>query len=136
MKLKIEQRHSGHLPLGALAMLPLFALPIGGWLVENAHVDLGTCSMKALLSIPCLTCGATRATLRLLHGDLLAAIALQPMIIFVYFAVAVWGLVSLGLFAVDKRARLDLGRTERRVFTAALFVVPLVNWGYLIAVGV
>ncbi|MFP4598400.1 MAG: DUF2752 domain-containing protein, partial [Persicimonas sp.] len=131
-----EKRQPGHIPLGALAMLPLFAMPLGGWLVEQGHTDFGTCAMKSLLSLPCLTCGATRATLRLLHGDVLGALALQPMIIAVYFLVALWGVVSFGLFVRDKRARIKLSGVEDKIFKGSLILVPLVNWAYLVFAGV
>lgn len=136
MQLTVEQRDSGQIPLGALAMLPLFVMPIGGWLVENGWVDFGTCAMKATLGIPCLTCGATRATMRLLHGDLAGAMSFQPMMIVVYALLALWGLVSLGMFAANRRARLKLSPLEDRIFKGALIVIPLVNWAYLIIAGV
>ena len=136
MKLAIEKRQRGHIPVGVLLMLPLFAMPIGGWLVERGWAHFGTCALKEMAGVPCLTCGATRATLRLLHGDLLGALSLQPMIIAVYFVLTAWGLTSLGLFAVDKRAKLKLSTAEDRVLKGAMIVIPLANWAYLIAAGI
>jgi hypothetical protein len=136
MKVSIHRRLPGQIPWGALVMLPLFAMPIGGWLVEQGWVDFGVCAMKSGLGIPCLTCGATRATLHLLHGEIGAAIAMQPLTIALYSALAVWGLSSLSLFAANRYAQIRLSRVEDRAFKGALIVLPLLNWAYLIAAGV
>lgn len=117
-------------------MLPLFALPLGAWMVQQPWASLGTCALKATVGLPCLTCGATRATVRMLYGDLAGAFSLQPMIVTVYAALALWGLVSFGLFVRDKRARVHLNATESRVFKIGLIVVPLLNWVYLLVAGV
>jgi hypothetical protein len=117
-------------------MLPLFALPLGGWMVQQPWGNLGTCALKATVGLPCLSCGATRATIRLLYGDVAGAISLQPMIMAVYAALALWGLVSFGLFVRDKRAKIHLNATESKIFKISLIVVPLVNWAYLIVVGI
>ncbi len=136
MKIDVTERQPGHIPLGALVMLPMFLMPIGGWLVEQGWVNFGKCAMKSTFGIPCMTCGSTRATLRLLHGDVLGAIAYQPMMMAVYLLVVLWGLTSLVLFAQNKRVKIRLSRTEDRIFKAVLIVVPLVNWAYLIAMGI
>ncbi|MFW5968316.1 MAG: DUF2752 domain-containing protein, partial [Persicimonas sp.] len=120
MKIRIEQRERGHIPLGAFFMLPLFALPAGAWLVDNTSIDLGTCAFKSMLGIPCLTCGATRGTSLLVEGDLAGAIAHQPLIMGVYAALLVWGLTSFALFVVDRRARLKLSHRESTAFKVAL----------------
>ena len=136
MKLEVQNRQPGHIPLGALLMLPLFALPLGAWLVQQHYGDLGTCAMKLIVGIPCLTCGATRATVRLLHGDLAGALSFQPMILGVYAALLIWGMISLLLFVRGKRARIRLGRRGDILFKTTLVVVPLANWIYLIAAGI
>ena len=117
-------------------MLPLFALPFGVWLVQQEWANFGTCAMKSVFGIPCLTCGATRGTVRLLYGDIAGAFSYQPMIMVVYLLLATWGLTSLGLFVQDKRAKLHLNPTETRMMKVALIAVPLVNWVYLIAAGI
>jgi uncharacterized membrane protein len=136
MNVTIEQRQSGKIPLGAFAMLPLFALPLGVWMVQQEWANLGTCALKMVMGIPCLTCGATRATVRLFSGDLMGALSFQPMIVVVYFLLAIWGLVSFGLFVRDKRARIKLGKVGDRVFKGSLIVLPILNWVYLIVVGI
>jgi hypothetical protein len=136
MNFTIEQRQSGHIPLGAFLMLPLFALPLGVWVVQQEWADLGTCALKMTVGIPCLTCGATRGTVLLFSGDILGALSFQPMVMVVYLLLAVWGMMSFGLFVRGKRARVKLGKTGDRAFKVALIVLPLLNWVYLIVAGI
>jgi hypothetical protein len=136
MNFSIQQRQPGHIPLGAFVMLPLFALPLGVWMVQQEWANLGTCAMKMAMGIPCLTCGATRGTVLLFSGDILGALSFQPMIMVVYLLLAIWGLVSLGLFMRGKRARVKLGKVGDRLFKGSLIVLPLVNWVYLIVAGI
>jgi len=136
MKITIQNRAPGQVPWGALAMLPLFAMPIGGWLVEQGWADFGTCAAKVSLGVPCLTCGSTRATLHLLHGELGAAIAMQPLTILVYFALALVGLFSLGLFIANKYPHIEYTRRESLAFKATLIVLPILTWVYLLKAGI
>ena len=117
-------------------MLPLFALPMGAWILEQGVIEPSVCGLKVALGIPCLSCGATRATLSLLDGALLTAISLQPLIIGIYFLIAAWGLASLGTFLRDRKLILDLSRAEDIAFKASLVVLPLLNWAYLIWRGI
>lgn len=136
MKLWVHERTSGEIPWGALVMLPLFAMPMGGWLVEQGHVNFGVCALKATVGIPCLSCGATRATLHLLHAEWADAWAMQPLVMVVYALVALWGVASLGFFARNESMYLELSRREELAFKSSLVILPLVNWAYLIAAGI
>ena len=134
--IQIEQRQPGKVPLGAIFMLPLFLMPMGGYFVQEKASEMGMCSLKMLVGIPCMTCGSTRATMRLLYGDVLSAFLLQPMMIAIYFGVGVWGIVSFTSFLLDKRVRIILSDKLSLGWKISLAVIPLVNWAYLIAVGV
>lgn len=136
MRMSIENRVPGQIPWGALAMLPLFAMPYGGWLVEQGYADFGRCALKSSLGVPCLTCGSTRATLHLLHGEFGQALAMQPLTIAVYLVVAVVGLVSLALFVANKHAHLYYTRRETLAFKATMIVLPIVAWVYLYMAGI
>lgn len=136
MRIYTKERTPGTVPLGALFMAPLFALPLGAWIVEQQFVDPGECGAKQALDIPCLTCGSTRATLQLLDGNILAAVSLQPMMMSIYVLLGVWGLASLGTFLRDRHLVVKLNTLERRLFIAALIVLPFLNWAYLIWAGV
>lgn len=124
------------MPIGVLFMLPLFALPLGAWLVQKGWIVFGLCGLKLTLGIPCLTCGSTRATIHLLHGNVLSALQMQPLIILVYGSFALWGVISLASFAVGRTVHLDFGAREHRFIKIALVATPFLNWAYLIAAGI
>lgn len=136
MRLELVQRQPGDAPIGALLMTPLFALPLGAWLIARGWIAVGPCSMKTLVGLPCPTCGATRATLHLLGGDLAAAFALQPLVVTCYAALAIWGTLSFIAFGTDRRIRAEGSPTARRVAALLLFALPAANWTYLVATGV
>ena len=136
MRLRTIPRPPGTLPIGALLMSFLFALPLGAWLIQEEIIDLGTCGLQAAFGLPCLSCGSTRATLQLLDGQLLTALALQPLMISIYFLLTAWGLASFGTFLLDKKMVLDLSRREDLAFKVAILSLPFLNWVYLIWIGV
>ena len=132
MRLYTIQRPSGNVPAGALLMSTLFALPLGAWLVEQGHIDLGVCGLKQALDFPCLSCGSTRATISLLSGNLIQALRLQPLMMSIYAMIAVWGMASLGTFIADRKLILEFNKREDLFFKASLITLPLLNWAYLI----
>ncbi len=117
-------------------MSTLWFLPLGAWAVETGRINLGTCSMKMAFGLPCWSCGATRGTIRLLHGDVVEAFTFQPMMMSLYMILFTWGAISLVTFWRGKRVKLELTRVERWLFGASLLVVPLTNWAYLINAGI
>ena len=136
MKFHVVDRRPGQVPLGALVMLPLFGLPLGAWAVTHGHLDFGTCGMKRMFELPCISCGSTRATIHLLHGDVLTALAHQPMMMGVFAALLLWGAVSLVSFARNRRVIVEMSRAEDITFKASLIAIPLLNWAYLIWAGI
>ncbi len=136
MRLFTVPRPRGTVPVGALLMAPLFGLPLGAWLVETGRIDLGICGMQAAFELPCLTCGATRATMGLLGGQVWKAVTFQPLIISLYFMLMIWGSMSLWTFLRDRKFVLEMSNREDLLFKAALIVVPFVNWFYLFRIGV
>ncbi len=136
MRLYTVERPPGTAPVGAILMVPLFALPLGAWILEQGYIQPSVCGFKLALDLPCLSCGATRATLLLLDGRLWSALSLQPLIIALYFLIAGWGIASLFTFLRDRKMILDLSRTEDIVFKISLVALPLLNWAYLIWSGV
>lgn len=136
MEVYIRDRELGELPLGAFLMLPLFGLPLGGWLLEHGHTDFGTCGMKAAFDVPCLSCGATRGTLRLFHGDILGAIGFQPMMMTIYFSLLLWGAISLWGVLADRRLVVHLSDFEDVIFKVVIVAIPALNWFYLYKMGI
>lgn len=136
MRLYTVKRPRGTLPIGAMLMSTLFFLPLGAWLVETGILDLGICGMKLAFDLPCLTCGATRATMGLLGGQVIRAFLFQPLIIGIYFLLIIWGSMSLYTFMRDEKLVLELRGWEDILFKASLIMLPLLNWFYLFKTGV
>ena len=131
-----HSRNTDSLPWG-LWVFPAFALVwAGSWLVSRGLVDFGTCGLKQLLGIPCLSCGATRATLLLLGGAPFAALTMQPLVILGYGLLATWGIASLGTVVTGRTLEVSLTRRESMCLKVAVVVLPLANWCYLVAAGI
>lgn len=136
MELYTRERELGEIPLGAFLMLPLFGLPFGGWMLEHGVTSFGRCGMKTAFGVPCLSCGATRGTLRLFHGDPFGAIAFQPMMMLIYASLLVWGMISLWGVIKRRRVVLYLSDREDTIFKVLIIAIPVANWLYLYKMGI
>lgn len=136
MRIETAPRALGEAPVGAIMMTPLFGLPLGAWLVETDTISLGKCGFKTAFGLPCISCGSTRATLHLLHGDFLGALAFQPLTLTLYLLLVIWGLTSLWALLRRRSVRLSFSEREEFWLKVGLVAVPLMNWSYLIAAGV
>jgi len=136
MQVYVRPRRLGEFPLGAFLMLPLFGLPFGGWLIEHGHHSFNKCAMKVQFDVPCLSCGATRGTLRLFHGDVFGALSFQPMMMTIYLALLIWGFTSLWGVITKKRVVVHLTDREDLIFKFIIVAVPVLNWFYLYFMGI
>ncbi len=136
MRITTAPRPLGEAPVGALMMTPLFGLPLGAWLVETDTISLGECGFKTAFDLPCISCGSTRATIHLLHGDIFTAISFQPLTLTLYLLLVAWGVASLWAFVARRSIRLEFSDREEFALKAGLVAVPIMNWAYLIAAGV
>jgi len=122
---------------------PLMALFGGVALVLGAvasliHLDawgVPLCVFKATTGYPCMTCGGTRAIVRLAHLDVAGALTMNPMVGLALLLLVPWALADAALALRGQALVLDLGPRLRRLLPWILVPVVLVNWAYLIAVG-
>jgi len=136
LRIHTTPRPLGEPPIGAIAMVPLFGLPFGAWLIESGTFELSECGFKRAFDLPCLSCGSTRATIHLFHGEFLTALSFQPMTMLVYSILLTWGSLSLWAFATNRALHIDLSKAEDIGLKLALLFVPLANWGYLVQAGI
>lgn len=81
--------------VGGIACFLLFTL-----------VPLPGCLINSTLGIRCPACGATRATLCLLQGDLAGAVYFNPFICCLYLFLLVWGILFvINAFGPPQRYR-------------------------------
>lgn len=136
MQVYVRPRRLGEFPLGAVLMLPLFGLPLGGWMIEHGHTSFNRCAMKVNFELPCLSCGATRGTLRLFHGDVFGAVAFQPMMMIIYASLLLWGGASLWGLLRDERVVLHMENREDLILKIVIVLIPIANWIYLYMMGI
>ena len=93
------------------------------------------CPFLALTGWPCMTCGATRATIAFFQGDFLQAFLWNPLA-----ALALGGAVLFDVYAgvvlLSRRPRLRIVDWTKSQATAAwigVSAVILINWIYLLA---
>ncbi len=93
------------------------------------------CPFKRITGVPCLTCGSTRAVEALKHGDVWAAVALNPLVTVAFAAWALFALYGAVVVAL-KLPRLTPRPGLARPAAFAILALALINWVYLIAAGV
>jgi hypothetical protein len=103
--------------------------------------DSGVCVFKAVTHVPCPSCGATRAVLLLLHGDLHGSLLLNPFgaILFIALVVAPVWLMADVLMNTKSLHRCYMA-TERVLGRNPWISVPLIslviaNWLWNISKG-
>ncbi len=120
----------------------LFLIVVGTWaallltgaaLSRSSGVEMPSCLFRRVAGQPCATCGGTRATMYLLHGQAGSALRMNPLVTVAWFAIpgiAVWQRAGHR----NGRGRISPA-TERRFWVAAGLLFGA-NWVYLILWGV
>ncbi|MEY2490655.1 MAG: hypothetical protein QOC70_2597 [Verrucomicrobiota bacterium] len=117
------------------------------WLaVSVASVSTGTawlalalpwprCPFLEVTGLPCVTCGATRSTIALLHGDFLSALRWNPLAFLAFCGVAAFDLyATIVLVARTPRLRIiGLSVVEKNAARIAVISLLALNWIYLLA---
>ena len=114
-----------------------FALALAVALVALAHfLGMRLCPLQRLFSVPCPTCGATRAVVELVSGNVPDAFAIQPLVCSVIFV----GIPLAAICCVSVEGRMQVLDVARRlsrklVVWVALALAVAANWAYVIARG-
>lgn len=118
----------------------LIAAVVIGWLSLVGAYEYTTrddpdkpplCLLKRFTGQPCPTCGSTRAVLAIGRGDVAGAFLFNPFVVTALPVAALW---LVWRFALKRR--LGLSPRWRRIAWAAIAVLFIANWVYLIASGV
>ena len=115
----------------ALCLLATLAAAVS--LVLFAHyIGMVLCPLKRFTGIPCPTCGATRALVKLLPGEFAAAFLQQPL--------AMTGIFMAGslylLSCLSQRPRRFLAQLARHPLAWVLAALAVAaNWAYVIRIG-
>ena len=118
------------------SVLAASALVAAGWLYWRLPTPL--CPLHALIGFPCPTCGSTRATATLTHGDLVGALGWNPLMTLVMIGAALYVLYA-AVVVIGKLPRLrwtSPTRSESRWIRITVILLIAANWAYLIWRGV
>lgn len=108
------------------------ALIAAAWLRSDFPTPL--CPLHTLTGIPCPTCGMTRATNALLHGDFAGALKWNPLLTLVLAGTAVYILYA-AVVMIGRLPRLrwtSPSLSESRWIRISVLLLLAANWGYLI----
>ena len=102
----------------------------------SAGLPWPQCIFHHFTGEPCLTCGATRAAIALLHGNFPAAFALNPLATFALLAaIALNVYAAISLACRAGRLRFLISVRAKFVLRIAVVVAVVANWLYLIERG-
>lgn len=114
-----------------LVLVYLALVGIGTWLAHKHATEVAPlCLFRHLTGQPCPTCGTTRMVLALAHGNIVAAIACNPLMFIGAIIGACWLFARL---ALGRRIVWITSPASRRLLAAGLVLAVLANWVYLLA---
>jgi hypothetical protein len=99
------------------------------------RIPLTLCVFKGLTGVPCPTCGSTRTLARLATGDVAGAMAMNPAAALAAAGVALWALADLALLPGRRALAVEASPRLGRALRAAVPLLLLLNWAYLVASG-
>ena len=135
--MRIESAAGRDVPLGAVfgAVLALGGLVAAVWF--RLGLPRPVCLFHEWTGLPCPGCGSTRMLERLLSGDVVGALAWNPLAFMALVAVAAWSPASTVRWALGRPPR-RIVLTARRALALRIAAGALVaaGWGYLLWRGV
>ncbi len=136
MKLETTPRPVAEFPLGLVLASLLFFLPLGAYYIETGAFQFSECGFKRMFDLPCFSCGSTRATIHLLHGDVVTAVRFQPLTMLIYSILMTWGAISGWALWRRVSIRPKFGKREDIAVKLTLVALPILNWVYLWWAGI
>ena len=111
------------------------AAAVGGAIWLRLGLPMPHCPFLAITGYPCLTCGATRCSMALLHGNLATAWLWNPLAFVTLCGIALYDLyAAIVLLGGLPRARLvDWTAMEKNAARIGVVTLIVVNWTYLLA---
>lgn len=134
MRLRLRPLAPGEFDLDAALLAGSLGLGAAALLWHGSGLPWPRCWFRELAGLPCPFCGATHAGLALLHGDVLAAIRINPLLSIVYAALGLYDLHVVMIFATGRRRlRLDgLDQQREKILLFAGLLLVMTNWAYLL----
>jgi hypothetical protein len=132
MRIMLKNRTSGQIEFGliygVIALTGLFA----AYYVPVLDIAPG-CVLKGITGLPCPSCGSTRSIVHLAHGNVIASVAMNPLMSLLLIGAVLFFLYSFGTLVLGmRRVHIKLLENEKKMVRTISVVVLLVNWLYLI----
>jgi hypothetical protein len=91
------------------------------------------CVFKWLTGIPCPTCGSTRSVVHLAHGEIMTALAKNPLTTLCLITAIAYFFASLVIVTFDlPRVSFILADKDRNIMRAVVVTIFITQWAYLI----
>ena len=119
------------LPLGILAVVGIVAVK----LLSAAGLPLSICMFKYISGLPCLTCGGTRAAMRLARLDLAGAFLMNPLVVTGGALLVPWALGDLVLSRRQMRVGVEVEPAAKPWIRGGIVALAVLNCAYLVAAG-
>lgn len=91
-----------------------------------------SCPTKQIFSIPCLTCGSSRAIAALLQFEIIQAIWFNPFVVIAITTSIVLSAVALFQFFFGRLISFQISEKERKMFWRSILVLVILNYIYLL----
>jgi hypothetical protein len=112
------------------------SVSLGGLFASAAWFALGlpwpNCAFHSLTGLPCVTCGATRATIQFFHGHFAAAWSWNPLVFLIMCGIALFDAYAFAVL-ITRAPRLrfvGLSQFEKRAIRIAVICLLALNWAY------
>ena len=103
--------------------LALALLAVGALVLAAHAAGIVVCPVRRFFCIPCPSCGATRAAVHMLCGELATAARMNPLAVVLYVVMPVWLLFLRGR---------SWPRSAYIVLAVASVIAVAANWAYIL----
>ena len=137
MQITVRNRIRGELNLPLIYLAISIILGCTGLALVYLHaVPVMLCPFKEITGYPCPTCGATRMVYSLLDFRIMDAFRYNPGLMAAGGLFGVWCFYGLISQISGRAIRIRLNEREGYFVRAAVIVIVLLNWLYLVLAGI
>jgi hypothetical protein len=90
------------------------------------------CPFHLITGLPCVGCGGTRALIALTHGELDAALALNPLAVLLAVFFLLFVAYAIGALWLGRRWRPQPTRAQAAALRVSAIAALAANWAYLL----
>ena len=137
VKLRNIKRKKGELNLPLIYLMVVGGCGLGFYMLYLfKRLPQMPCVFKVVMGHPCPTCGSTRVILNLFDLDINSAFCCNPLFFLGGITFIAWILYGFYMFFSGKKIAVTLSKNESLFMKLGLAILFILNWVYLIAMGV